>query len=120
MADNFFKRWTSKRVREPAASGAPLSEIAGMLARTEPATMDRNELGPPAVINKITWQKAGHVTELGRYMFRFGWLTVTADDLAIWRQFPDATFTLVRTASEAEEEYRLGTCELQIGPQKYE
>jgi len=118
MADNFFKRWTSKRVREPAASGAPLSEIAGMLARTEPATMDRNELG--SSINKITWQKAGSVTEPGRYMFKFGWLIITADDLTIWRQFPDATFTLVRTASEAEEEYRLGTFELQIGPQKYE
>src|ERR1700730_9462954 len=120
MADNFFKRWTSKQVREPAASGAPLSEIAGMLARTEAAPMDRNELGPPAAINKITWEKAGHVTEPGRYMFRFGWLTVTADDLAIWRQVADATLTLVRTASEAEEEYRLGTFELQVGPQKYE
>ena len=65
-----------------------------MLAPTEAARMDRNELGPPAAINKITWQKAGRVTEPGRYMFRFGWLTVTADDLAIWRQFPDATFTL--------------------------
>ena len=118
MADNFFKRWTSKRVREPAASSAPLSEIAGMLARTELATMDRNELGPPAAINKITWQKAGRVTEPGRYMFRFGWLTVTADDLAIWRRFPDATFTLVRTAKEAGEEYRLGAFELPVGLQK--
>ena len=48
------------------------------------------------MVNKVTWQKAGRVTEPGRYMFRFGWLTVTADDLAIWRQFPDAAFTLVR------------------------
>ena len=34
------------------------------------------------VANKITWQQAGHVTEPGRYMFRFGWLTVTAEDFA--------------------------------------
>jgi hypothetical protein len=120
MADNIFKRWTSKRVREPAALGTPVSEIAGMLAQTEVAQMDRNELGPPASISKITWQKAGRVTEPGRYMFKFGWLTVTADDLAIWRQFPDTTFTLVRTANEAEEEYHLGTFELQVGPQKFE
>jgi hypothetical protein len=118
MVDNIFKLWTSKRAQELAASGAPLSEIAGMLAQTEAAQIDRNELGLPSAINKITWQKAGRVTEPGRYMFRFGWLTVTADDLAIWRQFPDATFTLVRTAKEAGEEYRLGTFELPVGAQK--
>ena len=30
------------------------------------------------MVNKITWQRAGGVTEPGRYMFTFGWLTVTA------------------------------------------
>jgi hypothetical protein len=90
MADNIFKRWTSKRVRELAAPGASLAEIAGMLARTESAPMDRSELGSPASVNKITWQKAGRVTEPGRYMFKFGWLTVTADDLAIWEKYPNA------------------------------
>jgi hypothetical protein len=118
MADNIFKRWTSKWVRELDASGASLSEIAGVLAQTEAAHVDRNE--PPGSIKKITLQKAGSVTEPGRYMLTFGWLIITADDLAIWRQFPDATFTLVRTAKEAEEEYRLGTFELPVGPQKYE
>ena len=34
------------------------------------------------MVNKVTWQKAGRVTEPGRYMFRYGWLTVTAEDLA--------------------------------------
>jgi len=43
----------------------------------------------------------------------------TTDDLAIWRQFPDATFTLVRTAKKTGEEYRLGAFELPVGPQKY-
>jgi hypothetical protein len=86
-----------------------------MLAQTEAASKDQNELGPPASINKITWQKAGRVTEPGRYMFTFGWLIITAEDLAIWRQFPNAAFTLFRTANEAEEEYRLGTFELPSG-----
>jgi hypothetical protein len=49
-----------------------------------------------AVVNKITWQKAGRVTEPGRYMFTFGWLTVTAEDLRVWERFPDAAFTLLR------------------------
>lgn len=49
-----------------------------------------------AVVNKITWQKAGHVAQPGRYMFTFGWLTVTAADLRVWEQFPEAAFTLVR------------------------
>jgi hypothetical protein len=72
------------------------------------------------LVNKITWQKAGHVTEPGRYMFTFGYLTVTAEDLAIWNQFPDATFTLVelpRAAAEdapdpPTEEFHLGAFEL--------
>jgi hypothetical protein len=76
------------------------------------------------LVNKITWQKAGGVTEPGRYMFTFGYLTVTAEDLAIWKQFPDATFTLVEiprapgTQGEdpagqvAAEEFHLGAFEL--------
>jgi hypothetical protein len=116
MADNILKRWTSKWVQAVAGSGAHLSEIVGMLAQTEAAHADRTELGSPAAINKITWQKAGRVNEPGRYMFEFGCLIVTADDLAIWRQFPNTTFTLVRTANETEEEYRLGTFELPTSP----
>ncbi len=72
------------------------------------------------MVNKITWQKAGHVTEPGRYMFTFGFLTVTAEDLAIWKQFPDATFTLVEVPHAAvedagdplAEEFHLGAFEL--------
>jgi hypothetical protein len=48
-------------------------------------------------------------------MFKFGWLTVTAEDLAVWKQFPNAAFTLVTTAmatTEAGAEFRLGTFEL--------
>ena len=61
-------------------------------------------------VGKVTWQKVGRVAEPGRYMFTFGWVTVTADDLAIWRQFPDASFALVKIASvDIEDEYRLGS-----------
>ena len=65
-------------------------------------------------MNKITWQKAGHVTEPGRYMFTFGWLTIAAEDIAVWQQFPNAVFTLVKTVTEADaaEEFRLGAFEL--------
>ena len=73
-------------------------------------------------VNKVTWQQVGHVTEPGRYMFRFGWLTIAPEDLAIWAQFPDATFTLVQTpplapADDADEsaetdELHLGAFEL--------
>ncbi|MGA7810521.1 hypothetical protein [Bradyrhizobium sp.] len=76
------------------------------------------------MVNKITWQKAGRVTEPGRYMFTFGWLTVTAEDLAVWNQFPNAIFTLVQMpaavsteagdpdAVEIAEEFHLGAFEL--------
>jgi hypothetical protein len=47
-------------------------------------------------------------------MFRFGWLTVTAEDLAVWEQFPNAAFTLVTAAATdvVGEEFHLGTFEL--------
>jgi hypothetical protein len=75
------------------------------------------------VVNKIAWQQAGRVSEPGRYMFTFGWLTVTAEDLAVWERFPNAAFTLVKTADAADaeqqpaeqqagEEFHLGAFEL--------
>ena len=77
---------------------------------------------PPRLpVNKITWPQVGRVTGPGRYMFTFGWLTVTAEDLAVWEQFPNAAFTLFRTTTtapatepgdETVEEFRLGTFEL--------
>jgi hypothetical protein len=53
-------------------------------------------------------------------MFRFGWLTVAADDLAVWEKFPDALFALVKTAAatpidvDAAEEFHLGAFELPV------
>jgi hypothetical protein len=68
---------------------------------------------------KITWATVGRATDPGRYMFRFGWLTITADDLAIWRAYPNAAFTLIKTLTSPEtdeeavgEEFRLGTFDL--------
>lgn len=51
-------------------------------------------------------------------MLRYGWLTITADDLTVWRQFPDAAFTLVKLPSEADapEEFHLGAFDLAAGP----
>lgn len=80
------------------------------------------------MVNKITWQRAGGVTEPGRYMFTFGWLNVTADDLAIWKRFPEAAFTLVELPDHRDqaggdeairgEEFHLGTFELPA-PSRY-
>ena len=76
-------------------------------------------------VNKVTWQQVGHVTSPGRYMFRFGWLTVTAEDLAVWDQFPDAAFALVKTAAAdgrqgnagaPQKEFHLGAFELRENP----
>jgi hypothetical protein len=77
------------------------------------------------VVDKISWQKAGRVTEPGRYMFTFGWLTVTAEDVAIWKQYPQALFTLVKLpagidgdseASDVPDEFHLGAFELPMSP----
>jgi hypothetical protein len=49
-------------------------------------------------------------------MFRFGWVTVSLDDLTVWDQFPNATFTLVKTsavtATDEAEEFHLGAFDL--------
>jgi hypothetical protein len=90
------------------------------------------EAGLP--INKVTWQQVGHVADPGRYMFRFGWLTIVPDDLAVWKQFPDASFTLVQTlapplvaeAVSAEmppvepDEFHLGAFELRLNEEPHE
>lgn len=51
-------------------------------------------------------------------MFTFGWLTIAAEDLAIWEQFPNAAFTLVKMAATADEtdEFHLGAFELPENP----
>jgi hypothetical protein len=42
-------------------------------------------------------------------MFRFGFVIVTADDLAIWQKYPEAAFTLIPLFSAGpQEEYKLG------------
>ena len=64
-------------------------------------------------VHKVTWAQVGRVTEPGRYLFTFGWLTVTAADLAVWQQHPNAAFTLlVRSPADAVEEYHLGAFDL--------
>jgi hypothetical protein len=63
-------------------------------------------------VNKITWAQVEGVTEPGRYMYKFGWLTVTVEDIGVWKQFPNAEFTLVQTlagAREAGDEFHLGS-----------
>jgi hypothetical protein len=66
-------------------------------------------------VNKITWERVGRVTEPGRYMYTFGWLTITDDDLQIWKQYPQAAFTLLANASTTDavgEEFHLGAFDI--------
>lgn len=66
-------------------------------------------------INKVNWHQVGNITEPGRYLYTFGWLTVSTEDISVWEKYPNAVFTLVNARTEAgasAEEYRLGTFEL--------
>jgi hypothetical protein len=66
-------------------------------------------------VNKITWDRVGRVTEPGRYMYTFGWLTITAGDLEIWKQFPHAAFTLLAQPSSDDSigrEFHLGAFDI--------
>jgi hypothetical protein len=66
------------------------------------------------MVNRVSWKQIGLVQEPGRYMLRFGWVTVSADDLQIWSQFPNATFALYEVSGESENEYRLGSVDLNM------
>lgn len=63
-------------------------------------------------VDKITWDRVGRVTEPGRYMYTFGWLTITAGDIEIWKHYPQAAFTLLahhfEPADAPGEEFHLG------------
>ncbi|MGB6394132.1 MAG: hypothetical protein WBF73_00430 [Bradyrhizobium sp.] len=50
-------------------------------------------------INKVNWGQVGRVTKPDRYQYSFGWLTIAADDIAIWQKNPNAVFTLVDAAA---------------------
>jgi hypothetical protein len=64
-------------------------------------------------VNKVNWSQVGRVAEPGRYMYKFGWLTITAEELAVWKRYPNAAFTLYRpSVSETEDDFRLGAFEL--------
>ena len=66
-------------------------------------------------VNKITWERVGKVTEPGRYMYTFGWLTITAGDIDVWQQFPHAAFTLLAQAPSADSvgaEFHLGAFDI--------
>lgn len=72
-------------------------------------------------VDKITWDRTGRVTAPGRYMYTFGWLTITAGDLEIWKLYPNAAFTLLGSPQGADpspgEELHLGTFDVAPGPQ---
>jgi hypothetical protein len=64
-------------------------------------------------VARVSWSNVGNVEKPGRYMFKFGWVTITNEDLAIWSQFPDATFALYEVReSETGNDYRLGSVNL--------
>jgi len=64
-------------------------------------------------IHKVSWQQVGRVTEPGRYLFTFGWLTIEAEDIAVWQRFPNAVFTrLIQPGTGDADEFHLGAFEI--------
>jgi len=102
----------------PVASGGAIAFDVTQVKRRRRRRLSRVSVTRTgvAVINKITWQKAGRVSQPGRYMFTFGWLTVTAEDLRVWAQFPQAAFTLVKLpdGDGVTDEFHLGTFEIPL------
>ncbi len=59
-------------------------------------------------VPRVSWAAVGRVQTPGRYMFKFGWVTVSEDDLLVWRNYPEATFALYESHTEGGE-FRLGS-----------
>ncbi len=125
MVENLGNRWSPQEddlFRRMAEASIRPKLIAAKLNRSVHAVRARayaiglplkwfrlKAKGKRLPIFGVTWAQVGRITEPGRYVFKFGWLTVTAEDLNIWKQFPAAIFTLVPIApSEDGEEYHLG------------
>lgn len=70
-------------------------------------------------VDKITWDRVGRVTEPGRYMYTFGWLTITAGDIEVWKRYPQAAFTLLAQPVDPDEsigeEFHLGAFDVAPG-----
>ena len=66
------------------------------------------------MVNRVSSKEVGSVKEPGRYMLSFGWVTIRAEDIAIWGKYPDAIFTLYEVARAEINEYRLGAVDLTI------
>lgn len=67
-------------------------------------------------VARVSWKNIGRVTQPGRHMFKFGWVTITAEDLAIWAQYPEATFALYEAPGleRLNDDYRLGSVQLPL------
>lgn len=78
-----------------------------------PAVRDRAE-GEEMKVPRVSWAAVGHVQTPGRYMFKFGWVTISEDDLAVWRDYRDATFALYECPAQGGE-YRLGSFDPEPG-----
>ena len=95
--------WSDGEVVRPANPDDPVATTALIQTTIEDRleTLQPKHVDVPSelTVNKITWPLIGRVIDPGRYMFRFGWLTVTAADLAIWKAYPNAAFTLIRTST---------------------
>ena len=98
--------WAGKT---PFATMLPRSLLSLRLCRAGAGDM------AASVQRKVTWQQVGRVAKPGRYLFRFGWLTIAAADIKIWQQHPEAALTLVSAPSSGiAEEYHLGVFELPL------
>jgi hypothetical protein len=65
---------------------------------------------------RLTLPELGNPTDPGRYDSRYGVIEVTADDLWIWTQHPNAAFVVMQPSPYSEKTYSwLGTFELREG-----
>ncbi|WFU22306.1 hypothetical protein QA649_30045 [Bradyrhizobium sp. CB1717] len=96
-------------------SGALAPEISAVDQEPLPlATIHRSQLPlPEDGILRLRFSDVGEPSEPGEHRSHYGLVEVTRSDLAVWKAFPDAVFTVIQPSPYSNATiFRLGTFEV--------
>jgi hypothetical protein len=89
--------------KPPASAGRPESESGKMWQQLLPVRRD-------ADIPKLRWDDIGKATEPGQYKSRYGLIQVRADEIWIWKTYPNAAFAVIQPSPYSDQDVsRLGS-----------
>ena len=87
----------------PATARRPDSKSGKMWQQPLPVRSDGD-------IPKLSWDDVGKATEPGQYKSRYGLIQVRADEIRIWKTYPNAAFAVMQPSPYSDQDVsRLGS-----------